>query len=114
MHFISKNKNNSINIQSFLKHFSINKEINYEFRDSQGRNFAHLSIINEDLAMFRDILTNKIELFSMIDNENHTPLSLSIKESKYFASKILINNKIDVNKGGGTCGSCLAMSVVKL
>jgi len=35
------------------------------------------------------------------DRDKHTPLSLAIKEEKYFAAKILIRGKCNVVRGGG-------------
>lgn len=35
-----------------------------------------------------------------LDNYNHTPLSLAIKEERYLAAKYLIQNNADINKGG--------------
>ena len=48
------------------------------------------------------------------DKDKHTPLSLAIKEEKYFAAKILILGKSNVLSGGGSYGSCLALAVLKI
>lgn len=49
-----------------------------------------------------------------LDDENQTPLSLAIKEEKYFSAKVLIYHNSDVNLGGGIFGSCLNLGVIKL
>lgn len=48
------------------------------------------------------------------DKDKHTPLSLAIKEEKYFAAKILILGKCNALRGGGQYGSCLALAVLKI
>lgn len=49
-----------------------------------------------------------------IDIEHHTPLSLAIREEKYFSAKILIYSGCDLSRGGGEVGCCLNLCVVKL
>lgn len=65
----------------------------------------HKSVIDEDIYILRYLLeTNKEMLSNQYDCDGQTPLSLSIREEKYFCSKILITNKVDVNLGGGPLG----------
>lgn len=59
-------------------------------------------------------MENKYELINVLDNDNNSPLSLSIITEKYFSSRTLITNGADVNIGGGIFGSCLNIATMKL
>ncbi|EGR31963.1 leucine rich repeat protein [Ichthyophthirius multifiliis] len=70
--------------------------------------------IQSDVNINKLAFDSKQRKLFVLNNENHTPLSLSIFQEKYFASKILIFNNVDCNKGGGNYGSCLALGVCKV
>lgn len=74
----------------------------------------HLSVIEEDLSALRYLIENFHYLCNEEDQCQHTPLSLAIKEEKYYASKILIFGKSNLFLGGGPYGSCLSLSVLKI
>ena len=59
------------------------------------------TIIDEDISVLRYLLGNYQYLCDEEDRDKHTPLSLAIKEEKYFAAKILILGKCNVVRGGG-------------
>ena len=72
------------------------------------------AVVDEDLGILRYLIHNEHHLCDQVDQYNHTSLSLAIKEEKYNAAKNLIFGKCDINLGGGTYGSCLSLSVLKI
>ena len=44
------------------------------------------------MSILREITMNKIDLSNKLDKDGHSALSLSIKEEKYLATKLLIQS----------------------
>ncbi len=74
----------------------------------------HISVTNEDLGVLRAFLKTDFSLSSILDEDNHTPLSLAIQEEKYHCAKIFLNAKVNINLGGGHMGSCLNQAISKV
>jgi ankyrin repeat protein len=53
-------------------------------------------------------------MINELDLDKHTPLSLAVREEKFFVAKLLLLHGADPRKGGGAFGSSLHMAVTKL
>ncbi len=73
----------------------------------------HQAVLNEDIAVLRYLLQNNFSLSEREDTEGHTPLSLAIREEKYFCARILTFSNCNVNRGGGPLASTLTLGVLK-
>lgn len=82
--------------------------------DNKGRTLLHEAALQEDIGVVRTIISVEPSLMNSLDEDGHTPLSLAIKEEKYFAAKILMFNGTNLNIGGGPLGCCLHLGVLKL
>ena len=78
-----------------------------------NRNLMHTAVLNEDIAVLRYLLNVNKSLVNQSDSEGHTPLSLAIREEKYYCAKIMVFSNCNLNIGGGPIGSNLSLAVLK-
>lgn len=81
--------------------------------NERGKALSHKAAEREEIGCLISLLENDFHLINAIDNDNHTPLSLSIFNDKFFSAKILISNGANVNLGGSNYGTCLNLATIK-
>lgn len=88
---------------------------NVGLRDENDRHkaYSHKAAEREEIGCLISILESDFSLIDAIDDENHTPLSLSILHERFFSAKTLISNGAGVNIGGAKYGSCLNLATIK-
>jgi len=85
-----------------------------EYRDSLQRNLLHIVCLEQELGIIRYLVTHYEKLINELDLDKQTPLSLSIREEKFFVARLLLLHNADPKQGGGTFGSSLHMATTKL
>ncbi|KRX10961.1 Ankyrin repeat-containing domain [Pseudocohnilembus persalinus] len=105
-----------LNFEDFLEFFSDPEKYDPQkiYQTVKLRNQMHECVLSEDMAALRQFIKINPYLSSQGDADGHTPLSLAIREEKYFCAKILLFGEVDVNLGGGPLGSCLSLAIIKL
>ena len=104
-----------INFEEFIANFSQNHEASLlNSTDSHSRNLLHIAALAEEVGIIRHLLSQREQLINQLDQDQQSPLSLSIREEKYFISRILLFHGADPKLGGGAFGSCLHMATSKL
>ncbi|KAL4503288.1 hypothetical protein ABPG72_000894 [Tetrahymena utriculariae] len=104
---------NFMEVVAYLSNQNIPYDIN--FRDPKDNNkcLSHKAAEREEIGCLISVLEKEYNLINAIDNENHTPLSLSILHEKFFSAKTLISNGANVNLGGSQYGTCLNLATIK-
>jgi ankyrin repeat protein len=103
-----------IDFESFINHFSLSYESYIDQKDPLQRNMLHLATLEEELGIIKYLAAKKPNLINQIDHDKQTPLSLAIREEKYHAARILLQNGADPRLGGGAFGSALHLASTKL
>lgn len=106
-------KKSEINFEDFVNHFSISSESVFSFQDALHRNLLHITALEQEIGIVRYLATHKDHLLHELDQDGQTPLSLAIREEKYFVARILLLHGSDANLGGGSFGSALHMVTSK-
>ena len=106
-------KKTEINFEDFINHFSIASDNTFSFQDPLHRNLLHITALEQEIGIVRYLATHKEYLLHELDQDGQTPLSLSIREEKYFVAKILLLHGADPKLGGGSFGSALHMVTSK-
>ncbi|CAD8126172.1 unnamed protein product [Paramecium sonneborni] len=89
--------------------------LKYQDKDIQIQYKIHQTISNEDIGMLRTLLSEpKKYQIDEINQEDYSPLGLSIWEEKYLAARYLLYANADPNKGASWAKSCLNIAVSKL
>lgn len=102
------------NFEEFLNFYSKKTTNLAEYRDSLQRNLLHIVCLEQELGIIRYLVTNYESLINQLDLDKQTPLSLSIREEKFFVARLLLLHNADPKVGGGTFGSSLHMATTKL
>ena len=97
---------------TFLENYSINL-LDINSKDNRQRTPLHNAAVKGDNGVLEGLLLGKANP-NLLDKDNCTPLCLAIREDNFEAAVILINEKVDVNLGGGIYGSPLHLAVVKV
>ncbi|CAK68480.1 unnamed protein product (macronuclear) [Paramecium tetraurelia] len=89
--------------------------LKYQDKDIQIQYKIHQTILDEDIGMLR-ILLSEPKKFQIdeINQDDYSPLGLSIWEEKYLAARYLLYANADPNKGASWAKSCLNIAVSKL
>jgi len=104
---------NEINFGDFIYHFSITKDNIFSMRDPLHRNLLHIATLEQEIGIVRYLASYKEDFLHELDQDGQTPLSLAIREEKYFLARILLLHGADPKIGGGAFGSSLHMVTSK-
>ncbi|CAD8211725.1 unnamed protein product [Paramecium octaurelia] len=89
--------------------------LKYQDKDIQIQYKIHQTILDEDIGMLRTFLSEPKKFqIDEINQEDYSPLGLSIWEEKYLAARYLLYANADPNKGASWAKSCLNIAVSKL
>ncbi|EAS00308.2 ankyrin repeat protein (macronuclear) [Tetrahymena thermophila SB210] len=104
---------NFIEVVAYLSNQNIPFDINFRDPKDSNKCLSHKAAEREEIGCLISILEKEYNLINAIDNDNHTPLSLSILHEKFFSAKTLISNGANVNLGGSQYGTCLNLATIK-
>lgn len=118
------NNSKECSLLAFLNYFSNN---NFRFcrcpeeciidnilcKKVKFRTPLHVASHEGDIGVVQGFLLHKPDI-DIIDSDGHTALSLSILESKFEVTDILLKNGANVNIGGGPFGSALHLACTML
>lgn len=103
-----------VSFEDFITYFSEGKDTLLNAKDTLHRNILHIATLEEELGIVRYLVTHREDLVNELDQDKQTPLSLAVREEKYFVAKLLLLHGADTKKGGGAFGSALHMATTKL
>ncbi|KAL4455048.1 hypothetical protein ABPG74_006430 [Tetrahymena malaccensis] len=104
---------NFMEVVAYLSNSNVPYDINYRDPKDCNKCLSHKAAEREEIGCLISILEKEYNLINAIDNDNHTPLSLSILHEKFFSAKTLISNGANVNLGGSQYGTCLNLATIK-
>ncbi|KAL4502319.1 hypothetical protein ABPG72_011906 [Tetrahymena utriculariae] len=109
---VNKSLATQYSFNQFVNEMSSNGFI-INIRNFKGQNMVHLAAANEDIGVIESLNQIDLALKNHCDSNQHTPLSLSIYEEKYFSAKKLLQLNADPNIGGSIYGSPLNIATIK-
>ncbi|EAR89626.2 ankyrin repeat protein (macronuclear) [Tetrahymena thermophila SB210] len=109
---VNKSLGNQYSFSQFVNEMSSNGFI-INIRNFKGQNMMHLAAANEDIGVIDSLNQIDLTLKNHCDSNQHSPLSLSIYEEKYFSAKKLLQLNADPNVGGSIYGSPLNIATIK-
>ncbi|KAL4470219.1 hypothetical protein ABPG74_011830 [Tetrahymena malaccensis] len=109
---VNKTLGTQYSFSQFVNEMSSNGFI-VNIRNFKGQNMMHLAAANEDIGVIESLNQIDLTLKNHCDSNQHSPLSLSIYEEKYFSAKKLLQLNADPNVGGSIYGSPLNIATIK-